>query len=392
MPRKWNTLGSTFREGSFLLILLSTIWPSCKHGLRPSPPKDAGAGGTRDAAGGGFDGTGGATADGGPPGTGGIILCPSLPEPLDAADWLCGSVTVSVARRPTDVLIVLDRSGSMRRSLTADCLCTAGAGDDAASLCSNTADCTDRWTTVKSALRRVVGDAPDVQWGIEVFPPPGDSTCSVSPTPLLPIGADSGATVQAELDAITPGGNTPMAAAIRAATPYLSALADGNSKAILLATDGVPECAEGQPGPIPGDLEDAIAASAAAWSAGFPVYVIGAGPGASALDDLARAGGTGTHYPGTAPDLTSEALAPISRTVMTCTIALPSAPPDVNNVAVYVDKHLVPNDPANGWQYGTTTSVIDLTGSYCEELLNAQDANIQVLLGCPGMAPPVCIP
>ena len=36
---------------------------------------------------------------------------------------------------------------------------------------------------------------------------------------------------------------------------------------------------------------------------------------------------------------------------MSCTIALPSAPPDLNNVAVYVDKQLVPKDPANGWKY-----------------------------------------
>ena len=114
--------------------------------------------------------------------------------------------------------------------------------------------------------------------------------------------------VQAQLDAIAPGGNTPMAAAVRAATLYLSALADGNSKAILLATDGVPECAEGQSSPVPADLEDAIAASAAASRAGFPVYVIGAGPAAAALDDLARAGGTGTHYPATSLDQISERL------------------------------------------------------------------------------------
>ena len=77
---------------------------------------------------------------------------------------------------------------------------------------------------------------------------------------------------------------------------------------------------------------------------------------------------------------------------MSCTITLPSAPPDLNNVAVYVDKHLVPEDPADGWSYGTTTSVIELTGSYCDDLLSAQTASVQVLFGCPGMAPPVCIP
>jgi hypothetical protein len=392
MSRKWSTLGSTIREGSFLLVLVFAGWLSCKHSLSTSPAKDAGGGSTQDAVGGDVPGTGGAIADGSLPGTGGINPCPYLPEPIDGADWLCGTVAVSTTRRPFDMLIVLDRSGSMRRSLTADCLCTAGTGDDATNLCGNTADCTDRWTTMKSALGQIVRDTPGVEWGIEVLPFPADSTCSVSPTPQVPIGADSGAMVQAQLDAITPGGNTPLAAAISAATVYLSALADENGKAILLATDGVPECAEGQSSPIPGDLEDAIAASAAALRAGFPVYVIGAGPAAPALDDLARAGGTGTHYPGTSPDQISDALPAVSRLTMSCTISFPSPPPDVNNVAVYVDKQLVPKDPANGWNYGATTSVIELTGSYCENLITARDTSIQVLFGCPGMHPPMCIP
>lgn len=67
-------------------------------------------------------------------------------------------------------------------------------------------------------------------------------------------------------------------------------------------------------------------------------------------------------------------------------------PPDLNNVAVYVDKQLVPKDPANGWSYGATTSAIELTGSYCDHLLTAQTASVQVLFGCPGMPPPMCIP
>jgi hypothetical protein len=77
---------------------------------------------------------------------------------------------------------------------------------------------------------------------------------------------------------------------------------------------------------------------------------------------------------------------------MSCAVVLPSAPPDAENVVVYVDKHLVPKDPANGWKYDATTPVIELTGSYCENLLAAQNMTIQVLFGCPGMAPPVCIP
>ena len=81
----------------------------------------------------------------------------------------------------------------------------------------------------------------------------------------------------------------------------------------------------------------------------------------------------------------------VSQSVANCTFALPSAPPDADNVAVYVDKQMVPNDPANGWTYGTTTSSIVLTGSYCDHLKVAETTTVQVLFGCPGSMPPICI-
>jgi hypothetical protein len=139
-------------------------------------------------------------------------------------------------------------------------------------------------------------------------------------------------------------------------------------------------------------MEDAIAAITAASRAGIPVYVVGAGPAAAALDALAQAGGTRTHHPATSLRSISDALAAISRTVMSCVLALPNQPPDIDNVVVYIDKQRVPRDATNGWSYEATGSYIELTGSYCESLLVARSTTIAVLFGCPGMPPPTCIP
>ena len=201
---------------------------------------------------------------------------------------------------------------------------------------------------MKNALEQVVADTGGVQWGLMEFPSPADTDCSVSPSPRLPVDADSGGKVLAELDSITPEGNTPMAAAIEAAVAHLSGLVDVNPKYILLATDGVAECDEGKGSTNGSDMEDAIAAIAVAGQAGFAVYVLGAGPDVSALDGLARAGGTGKHYPASSPDLLSGGYAAISRVMRTCTFTPPDPPPDADNVVVYLDKQLVPRDATNG--------------------------------------------
>ena len=319
--------------------------------------------------------------------------CPPFPSGFGSdSGWICGlAMTATLSRSPADVLLVVDRSGSMQDSLAADCLCTAGTGDEGGSACSNTADCADRWTAVKSAVAQIVASAAEIHWGVELFPSPAGSTCSVSPTPQLPVGTDSGAMVQVQLDAITPGGNTPTAAAISAAAAYLSSLPDQNGKAIVLATDGEPSCGVGQPSPTSSDLDATTAAITAAGRAGFRVYVIGAGPSVGDLDTMAKAGGTANYYPATSPEQLSAALSGTSQSVASCTFALPSAPPDAGNVAVYVDKQKVPNDPANGWTYGATTSSIVLTGSYCDQLKVAETTTVRVFFGCSGPPPPFCI-
>jgi hypothetical protein len=366
---------------------------SCKDGLH-IPPKDAAAidGFVPDAAA-KSDAAGGTAGTDGIPtgGAGGNSLCdPRGGSPGE--QWSCGSVTFATTRRPTDVLLVLDRSGSMKKSVVEDCFCAVHEGDESGRLCSDTSVCTDRWVVLKTAVEKLIAEAPGIEWGMQLFPSSEPSSCGVSFSPEVVPSPSGGAAARAQIATLTPGGSTPVAMAIGAAAFYLGALAAPNPKAILLATDGEANCTDGHPDTTSSVLDATLAAIATAQRAGFPVYVVGVGPGTDDLDRMAKAGGTGVYHPATSPEELLTDLASISRTVAGCTLPLPKAPPAPENIAVYVDNQLVKEDPANGWSYGADTSSLVFSGTYCERLVSASDVTVKVLFGCSSSASfPPCI-
>jgi len=306
----------------------------------------------------------------------------SLAPPTGDAN--CGSQTSSTSHDPADVLLVLDRSGSMAWSMAEDnCYCDASLG----TLCSNTTNCTARWTSLTSALNTTLTSASGIKWGLELFSSPGGGNCSVSNTVQVQIGANSAAAIQTQISGATPGGYTPTATAINVATAYLKGVNDTSNKVILLATDGEPNC-KGGGNNTNDDKQGTLTAIAAAKAAGFLVYVIGIGPSVGNLNEFAAAGGTGTYYPATSPADLATALASISTAVATCTFTLSATPPDVNNVAVYLDKNLVQKDAANGWSFGANSKTIVLNGTTCDKVKSGQGTTVQVLFGCAGSPPP----
>jgi hypothetical protein len=308
-------------------------------------------------------------------------------------DANCGSQTSSTTHEPADVLLVLDRSGSMDYSIAEECYCdpslATGSGTRA---CSDTANCTTRWSSLSSAIKATLAQTQDIRWGLKLFSTPNSrDRCTVSNGVEVGIADNSASALQAQVDAVDPSNNTPTAKAIQAATAYLQTLTDPNNKVILLSTDGEPNCkADGNSGDP--DVDGTEAAIKAARAAGFLVYVVGIGPSVTNLDRFAAAGGTTTYYKATSSEGLAEALAAISTAVVTCTFTLANVPPDVNNVAVYLDKKLVAQDPTNGWSFGGNTQTIVLNGTTCDLITSGQASTVQVLFGCPGVAPPLFIP
>jgi hypothetical protein len=323
---------------------------------------------------------------------------PDLPAtPTDDAN--CGITSGSTTRQRVDVLLVLDRSSSMDYSIKEDCYCTTG-GTIGGGLCSDTTNCSTRWDAIKPAMSTALSDSKYVNWGLKFFSSPNTSSnCIVNNTIEVQLPTDdskaaqSAADVQTQIDKATLSLSTPTAAALNVATTYLKTVTDTNKKVILLATDGEPNCG-GTPASInTDDVTGASNAAAAALAAGFPVYVVGIGPTVSNLTKMAQSGGTTDYYPATSPQQLTDALSSISKIVGSCSFRSDKAPDDPNNVAVYVNKQQVPQDPNEGWTYGATSQDIELKGSYCDKIMEGQDTTVQILFGCKGAPPfPTFVP
>jgi len=352
-----------------------------------------GAGGSTVGAGGVMINTS-AVAQGGAAGAGGVGGSAGTTGLVEGS---CGDTTITPNRAPVDVLLVLDRSSSMEYSITGDCYC-ALTGTSQGSLCRPVPDnCSTRWSVVVPAVDQTIAANPTLNWGLELFSAPDAPSCSVSLNPQVPLAVDGGAKIQALLPTLKLALYTPTALAINAANLYLQSLKDGNDKVILLATDGEPNCKNGQAN-ADDDTPAAVAAAAAAASNGFPVYVIGIGPSQALanLQQIAVAGGTKDFYRADSAQALSASLSTISKIVAsTCEFQTPQVPPDATLVYVYVDKQLINQDvnpTDDGWMFGATTSNIVLTGSYCTNLLAGAPSTVQIIFGCPGYIPPFVIP
>jgi hypothetical protein len=329
-------------------------------------------GGRPDSASGSGDGGAGGGLDGSLDDTGGAN---------------CAVVQVAAGRLPADILLLLDRSASMNYSIAQDCYCTSTAGTP---VCAELSSCTTRWPALTAAIDSTLTSSAAINWGLKLYASPIAGGCSVSAGVEVPISAASVPVIQSQVANVSPANNTPTTAAINATATYLKTVVDGNSKAILLATDGNPNCAGGSS--TTSDLTGALAAIAAAKSAGFPVYVVGIGPSVFNLDSFAEAGGTHSYYPATSPQDLTDALKAITTTVATCSFTLSTPPPDPSNVAVYCDKSLVPKDDSNGWSFGANNQIIVFTGSACAAIASGAASNVQALFSCPGAAAPPVLP
>jgi hypothetical protein len=348
----------------------------------PSPTSIGGAAGQWVITGNGAAGSAGSGSGAG----GGTVISTS-------SDGTCGSTLANTKRAQADVIIVLDRSESMTNSLSADSSCAAGA-----------TDCSTRLAAVKAGVQSVVTNNPSITWGLQLFSSTELGSCKVASTPEVPFGTDSANQVTSTVNAVKTQTSTPTAAAVTAATAYLKSVNDGNSKAILLATDGLPNCGSGTGGRSGGggtgndDMPGATAAVTAAKNAGFPVYVVGIGPSTSIanLNELAVAGGTERYYSADTTAALDTALASIAKVVSaTCNFKANSAPPDKSLVYVYVDKRLTPESDSSGWKFDATDptySTIVLTGSYCEDTLAGRASQVQIVFGCPNVPPQTIIP
>jgi len=198
-----------------------------------------------------------------------------------------GAVGVDPAA-PPDIVIVLDRSGSMNDGIDGTS-CPGGCG------------ASSKWALLTAGLGRVLSSADTtVAWGLKLFA--SSKTCDVAPGVDVAPQLGNAAVIAAKLAQVSANTSTPTTAAIGTTGAYLTALADRAPKYMVLISDGAPNCGTGPCDPSvpdsPNDCDDAnaIAAVQQAYVAlGIPTFVIGLpGTGELTLTDQALKGGFAT--------------------------------------------------------------------------------------------------
>jgi hypothetical protein len=183
------------------------------------------------------------------------------------------------------------------------------------------------------------------------------------------------------------------------AVKYLTGLADPNPKYLLLATDGEPNCANGSNSLNTPDDTGAQNAVTAAYTAGFPTFVVGiattSDPAATnSLNAMAVSGGeaqTGaaTQYYAVSDTATLVGvLNKILGKALSCTIPLSGVNGTLDKVAVSAkdvngNTIEIMQDDTNGWSYtDATKTAIILNGDSCNNLQSVTYTDFHFIFTC----------
>ena len=299
----------------------------------------------------------------------------------------------AVKFQPADVLVLLDRSGSMDMAY--------GAGT--------------RYQAVATALSDVVATySPHVRFGFQEMPGRQGcggalfGACCASP-PLVDIADGNTQAMPAAIASALPmDGSTPTAASLRLAREYYQTLADGiDNRYVLLATDGTPNCTLVDT-LSSGDALDAASAACvdalaevnAMVALGVRVIVLGVGIGladdpsgdATCLDALAHAGGVAASpgYPGFLTLSDSQQLHMAIEQLFggivrpPCSVHFSNKVASPLNMAVYFDGKEIPRSWVDGWQLDSPThpQAVIITGTYCDQIQYFQVAQVEVGYSC----------
>ncbi|MFO0675259.1 MAG: vWA domain-containing protein [Polyangiaceae bacterium] len=300
----------------------------------------------------------------------------------------CATSSATAALDPLDILIALDKSGSM--------------------LAEN------KWGAVTSAIKGFVSNRnlTSLAVGLEYFPL--RRICAVDayeqpevPITELPQGTPN---IITSLSLQEPNGGTPMAPALQGAVNHARAWArthPDHTVVVVLATDGVPDanCAGGS-GVTPNDIDGVVSIANASANASprIPTFVIGVGDTLSALNRIAVAGATDSAFLlDTTKDVQksfAEALAQVRKRSLSCQYGIPrSATGDIDYSKVNVQfrtesSAAVETWPAvtkadackntRSWYYDSPTqpTKVVLCPDACAAVTDDETARVDVLFGC----------
>lgn len=327
----------------------------------------------------------------------------------------CATKSTRGKLQPSNILFIIDRSGSMACNLPEDGQSTSNCAAFPVRLFPSLPS---KWELTTKAIHSALlqlSSAGTVRAGVSLLPKSG-SQCTVTTEPDVPIQALDSVQLERISSALShngPSGETPLAGAtILGYAHLLEKMREGSLDGetyVVLVTDGYETCKVDElPKLLSTDVPNALN------QLGVKTFVIGA-PGSdlgrALLSELAVAGGTevdpkctfgpkptqgNCHYDMTESlDFSSdllEALTKVNAEVLSCTIEIPSASSgaEVNleevNVLVNGESRKMNNSGAcsktDGWRYAADYTSIRLCGQACLDA-KKKGAEVTVILGCP---------
>jgi hypothetical protein len=295
----------------------------------------------------------------------------------------CGGESLDLTYVPPNLLLVVDRSCSMRQP-------------------PGTTTTMSKWQIAIDAIKTVITNyGAQIRWGLTLFPDVTPDSCSQQDF-AFPLADGNGPGISSLLtgalstsDALYP--DDPCVTNIDTGVQQAStdpALADPMRKSyVMLVTDGAQSSGCSVAGGDAGSVHEVQKMK----NDGITTFVVGFGSAVDAaqLNMLAMAGGapqsgTTKYYRADTAGELDKAFQAIAETVISCSYRVDPPPADLAQTYVWFGQtELVPRDPTHmaGWDYDAATQMITLYGMYCDRLKTHVVSKVDVIFGCP--SPPV---
>lgn len=285
-----------------------------------------------------------------------------------SGDGSCETLTIAARPVTPEILIVLDRSGSMIGSVPGS---------------------RNRWAPTVHAVESVTMQLTDtVAFGLMTFPSGNVDVCAPGRVDV-PVATGSASEIARFLAASTPTlvGNTPTAASLDAAHAQLSTSCVDCAEApkyVLLVTDGQPTCGASRvTGTTPETIDATVAAIDRLAQARIPTYVVGYDTlndpaAATSMDLFAMHGGTGRHIPVDNERTLITELTRIASNLVSCEYTLSAQIPDPRYVRVTIDgvQH---NLSEGAWRIEGDKIILE---GACDVLRDAKAHVLQIVREC----------
>jgi hypothetical protein len=286
----------------------------------------------------------------------------------------CGETEFALSPRAPNVLVLLDRSNSMRAPF-------------------RSASETSRWVVAKDAIAALVEAFGDqVRFGLAAFSGCTGFSCSPGFIEIEP-GDATGQRIQDQLDewdesflcSRTPA-ETSTGLTLYGFREELAITDPSRANYVVLVTDGK------ESGPCQRIVDDRVIDGAGAarflLEREIPArtFVIGIGFDDDELDAIARAGGTRESVFATNRNTLTDAFGNVATQAARCSFLLGEAPPDSENLFVFFDGNQtpVPRAEEDGWVYQEAGQLLVFGGEPCRQIQNDEVEQIKVVYGCPG--------